>query len=437
MFFDIAITLVLVLLNGFFVAAEFAIVKVRASQLEVQAKTGNKVAVLARHIVSHLDGYLAATQLGITLASLGLGWTGEPVVAKIIIKIMSGLGLAIRPELAHDIALPIAFAVITILHIVFGELAPKSLAIQRSERTTLVVAYPLQFFYTIFRPFIWMLNSIANLLLKATGIQASHGSEVHSSEELKYIVTQGKESGMIKEGDFDIIINAFDFSNRMVKQVQIPRNQITAIDLYNFNEEALEKVIEDGYSRMPVYYKTFADIKGIVYLKDLLLRMRKNEPLNLEQIMRPAIFIPENMHIGKLLKEFQQKHHQMAIVVNEYGDITGIVTMEDLLEELVGEIQDEYDNEIPVVQQLNDTTFKVQASASLDDINELLPRPISKEGQIVTLAGILVFHFRRIPSLHEKVIVDNYEISIVQMKLNSIVTVIVKDLRPDKTSGDK
>jgi CBS domain containing-hemolysin-like protein len=429
MFFDIAITLVLVFLNGFFVAAEFAIVKVRASQLEIQAKTGNKAAILARHIVLHLDGYLAATQLGITLASLGLGWTGEPVVAKMIIGLMSAVGLTIRPELAHDIALPIAFAVITILHIVFGELAPKSLAIQRSEKTTLIVAYPLQFFYTIFRPFIWLLNSIANLLLKATGIHATHGAEVHSSEELKYIVTQGKESGMIKEGDFDIIINAFDFSNRMVKQVQIPRNQITAIDMYNFNEEALEKVIEDGYSRMPVYNKTFAEIKGIVYLKDLLLRMRKNEPLDLEQIMRPAIFVPENMHIGKLLKEFQQKHHQMAIVVNEYGDITGIVTMEDLLEELVGEIQDEYDNEAPVVQKTGEKTYRIQASASLDDINELLPRPISKEGQIVTLAGILVFHFRKIPAPKDRIIIDNYEVVILQMKLNSIVTVLLRDLK--------
>jgi CBS domain containing-hemolysin-like protein len=429
MFFDIAITLVLVFLNGFFVAAEFAIVKVRASQLEIQAKTGNKAAILARHIVLHLDGYLAATQLGITLASLGLGWTGEPVVAKMIIGLMSAVGLTIRPELAHDIALPIAFAVITILHIVFGELAPKSLAIQRSEKTTLIVAYPLQFFYTIFRPFIWLLNSIANLLLKATGIHTTHGAEVHSSEELKYIVTQGKESGMIKEGDFDIIINAFDFSNRMVKQVQIPRNQITAIDMYNFNEEALEKVIEDGYSRMPVYNKTFGEIKGIVYLKDLLLRMRKNEPLDLEQIMRPAIFVPENMHIGKLLKEFQQKHHQMAIVVNEYGDITGIVTMEDLLEELVGEIQDEYDNEAPVVQKTGEKTYRIQASASLDDINELLPRPISKEGQIVTLAGILVFHFRKIPTPKDRIIIDNYEVVILQMKLNSIVTVLLRDLK--------
>jgi CBS domain containing-hemolysin-like protein len=274
-----------------------------------------------------------------------------------------------------------------------------------------------------------MLNSIANLLLKATGIHTTHGAEVHSSEELKYIVTQGKESGMIKEGDFDIIINAFDFSNRMVKQVQIPRNQITAIDLYHFNEEALEKVIEDGYSRMPVYNKTFAEVKGIIYLKDLLLRMRKNEPLDLQQIMRPAIFVPENMHIGKLLKEFQQKHHQMAIVVNEYGDVTGIVTMEDLLEELVGEIQDEYDNEAPVVQKTGDKTYRVQASASMDDINELLPRPVGKEGQIVTLAGILVFHFRKIPALNDRIIIDDYEVTILQMKLNSIVTVLLKDLK--------
>lgn len=427
MLLDVAITFVLVFLNGFFVAAEFAIVKVRASQLEVQAKTGNKAAVQARHIVMNLDGYLAATQLGITLASLGLGWTGEPVVAKIIINLMDSLGLAIKPELAHNIALPVAFAIITVLHIVFGELAPKSLAIQRSEKTTLAVAFPLQFFYTIFRPFIWLLNSIANMMLKLMGIHAIHGSEVHSSEELKYIVTQGKESGTIQEGDFDIIINAFDFSKRLVKQVQIPRNQVTAIDLYHFNEEALEKVIEDGYSRMPVYDKTFADIKGIVYLKDMLLRMRRNEKLELEKIMRPAIFVPENMHIGKLMKEFQQKHHQMAIVVNEYGDVTGIVTMEDLLEELVGEIQDEYDNEAPVAVAVGEHLYRVQASASLDDINELLPRPISKEGQIVTLAGILVFHFRRIPVINDRVLIDGYEITIQQMKHNSIVTVLMRD----------
>lgn len=429
MFFNLALTLLLVLLNGFFVAAEFAIVKVRASQLEMKAKTGNKNATLAKHIVSHLDGYLAATQLGITLASLGLGWIGEPVVSRIIIGIVSITGINISPSLAHDIALPFAFAIITILHIVFGELAPKSLAIQRSEKTTLLIAYPLQFFYTIFRPFIWMLNSIATVLLKAVGITTSHGAEVHSSEELRFIVEQGRESGTIQEADFNIIINAFDFSARMVKQVQIPRLQVTAVDLYGFNEEVLEKLIEDGYSRMPVYDKTFNDVKGVIYMKDILLKLRRKEPLDLVSITRPALFVPENMHIGKLLKEFQVKHHQMAIVVNEYGDVTGIVTMEDLLEELVGEIQDEYDNETPVVLQTGEKLYRVQASASLDDINELLPHPIQKEGQIVTLGGIVIFHLRRIPRLNDSITIDNYEVTVVQMKMNSIVSVLVKDLR--------
>lgn len=429
MFFNLVITFLLVALNGFFVAAEFAIVKVRASQLEVKVKMGHKAAGLAKHIVLHLDGYLAATQLGITLASLGLGWIGEPVVSRIIISIMELFGVDIKPELAHNIALPLAFAIITILHIVFGELAPKSLAIQRSEKTTLLIAYPLQFFYTIFRPFIWLLNSIAGILLKIAGITSAHGSDVHSSEELRYIVEQGRESGTIQEADFDIIINAFDFSGRMVKQVQIPRIQVTAVDINTFNEEeVLEKLIEDGYSRMPVYDKSFNDVKGIIYMKDILLKLRKKEPLDLNTITRPALFIPENMHIGKLLKEFQVKHHQMAIVVNEYGDVTGIVTMEDLLEELVGEIQDEYDNEAPVVIQTGEKMYKVLASASLDDINELLPRPIEKEGQIVTLGGIVIFHLRRIPKLNDTIVIDNYEVTVVQMKMNSIVSLLVKDL---------
>lgn len=428
MFFNLVITFLLVALNGFFVAAEFAIVKVRASQLEVKVKMGHKTAGLAKHIVLHLDGYLAATQLGITLASLGLGWIGEPVVSRIIIAAIELFGFTIKPELAHNIALPLAFAIITVLHIVFGELAPKSLAIQRSEKTTLLIAYPLQFFYTIFRPFIWLLNSIANVILKAIGITSSHGSEIHSSEELRYIVEQGRESGTIQEADFDIIINAFDFSGRMVKQVQIPRIQVTAVDLNTFNEEVLEKLIEDGYSRMPVYDKSFNDVKGIIYMKDILLKLRRKEPLDLKAITRPALFVPENMHIGKLLKEFQVKHHQMAIVVNEYGDITGIVTMEDLLEELVGEIQDEYDNEAPVVVQTGDKLYKVLASASLDDINELLPHPIEKEGQIVTLGGVVIFHLRRIPRLNDTVVIDNYEVTVVQMKMNSIVSLLVKDL---------
>src|SRR5215210_264237 len=238
---DIFITLLLVFFNGFFVAAEFAIVKIRSSQLEMEVKKGNKTAVLARHIVSHLDGYLAATQLGITLASLGLGWIGEPVVSKMIVSLMDGLGVQINEITAHKIALPVAFAIITILHIVFGELAPKSIAIQRSEGTTLAIAYPLRFFYILFRPFIWVLNGIANIILKVIGISAAHGSEVHSSEEMKYLVEQSKESGEMERNEYDIIISAFEFSERTVKHVLVPRTKVSAICLDDFGEEALEK----------------------------------------------------------------------------------------------------------------------------------------------------------------------------------------------------
>lgn len=426
---DIFITFLLVFLNGFFVAAEFAIVKVRASQLEIKVQADNHFAKLAKHITSHLDGYLAATQLGITLASLGLGWIGEPVVSKAILKFMHLVGIAIDPQLAHEIALPIAFALITILHIVFGELAPKSLAIQRSEKTVLFVAYPLQFFAIIFKPFIWFLNGIANRILKLLGISAAHGAEVHSSEELRYLVQQGKESGTIDETEYNIIKNAFDFSERTAKQVMIPRTQVLAIDINNFNETALEKVIEESYSRIPCYENNLDNIVGLVYLKDILLKMRKKEAIAIRQIMRPAIMTPETKRIGQLLKEFQTKHQQIAIVVNEYGGTVGIITMEDILEELVGEIQDEFDNEMPIVEKIASDSYIVLAMTPLDDINELIPHTIEKDEHYTTLAGYLIEKFGRIPNTNDKITSDNYEFTILKKSKSSITLVQLRELK--------
>lgn len=419
----IIITFLLVFFNGFFVAAEFAIVKIRVSQLETKVKKGNKTARLAKHIVNHLDGYLAATQLGITLASLGLGWIGEPVVSKLIVTLFSALGLNISEEMSHTIAMPVAFAIITVLHIVFGELAPKSIAIQRSEKTTLFISYPLQFFFIIFRPFIWVLNGFANFLLKLLGIRPVHGSEVHSSDELKYLVEQGRETGAIETSDIDLIINAFNFSALTVKQILIPRTQISGLNIEKFNESTLEKVIDDGYSRFPVYKGSLDHISGIIYIKDVLLKMRKQESINIGELMRPAIFIPESKHIGQLLKDFQRNRQQMAIVVDEYGDTKGIVTMEDLLEELVGEIQDEYDNESALVKKLDETTYLVQASGMLSDINKFLPYPIEVDDYYVTLAGVIINELNHIPKIKEKLTIANYEITILKMSNNAITTV--------------
>jgi CBS domain containing-hemolysin-like protein len=424
----ILITLLLVFMNGFFVAAEFSIVKVRASQIEMQAKAGHRRAGLSKYILNHLDSYLAATQLGITLASLGLGWIGEPVVSKLIINLMNGLGFTISDNLAEDIALPVAFAIITILHIVFGELAPKSIAIQYSKRTTLLVAYPLQLFYIVFKPFIWMLNGIANALLKILGLSGAHGSEVHSSDELKYLVTQGKESGVLEETNYNIISNAFDFSERTVRQVMIPRTQVTAIDLDNFNDPAIEKIIEESYSRLPCFEGTLDNVKGVVYLKDLLLKLKKNEPVRIRELMRPVLFIPEFKKIGSLLKEFQSKHQQLAVVVDEFGDTKGIVTMEDILEELVGEIQDEYDTEKPVVEKTGDGLFLAVASASIHDINKYLPFSIASQEQYETLAGILISQFKRIPNTNEKIVFDGYEFTIIKKISNTIIRVQIHKL---------
>jgi CBS domain containing-hemolysin-like protein len=429
MIFDLFITFLLVFLNGFFVAAEFALVKVRSSQLELSAKAGNRAAILAKHIVLHLDGYLAATQLGITLASLGLGWIGEPVVSKIIISMMDMVGLNINPELAHQIALPISFALITVLHIVFGELAPKSLAIQRSKETTLTVAYPMQVFFWVFRPFIWVLNGIANLLLSSIGIAPVHGSEVHSSDELKYLVMQGRDSGTIEESDYDIIKNAFDFSERTARQVMVPRTQISSANLNGFNENELARIIDEGYSRIPCHEGGIDNVIGVVYLKDILLKMRSSGPVNLRDIMRPILTVPATVRIGKLLKDFQVKHQQIALVVDEYGGTEGIITMEDILEELVGEIQDEYDNEIPALDKLGDNIYQLGGSVSLHDLNRALPHPIGENSEYETLAGCLIDHFGRIPNNNERINFDDFEFTVLKKSRNSIVLVKMVDQR--------
>ncbi len=425
---QVIITLVLVFLNGFFVAAEFAIVKIRASQLEQKAQDGNAMAILSKKIVSNLDGYLAATQFGITLASLGLGWIGEPVVSKILIGGMELVGLTLDPELAHQIALPAAFAIITVLHIVFGELAPKSIAIQRPEATTLFLSYPLHGFYLVFRPVVWILNGIANFILKGIGITPTHGSEVHSSDELRYLVQQQKESGMIEAADYDLIKNAFNFSERIAKQVMIPRPQIVGVDINDFNETKLEKIIEEGYSRIPVYEDTLDQIVGVLHLKDLLLKMRKNEEIILSELVRPVATVHESKPIGALLRDFQVNHQQMAVIIDEYGGVDGIVTMEDILEELVGEIQDEYDNETPIVKNESDNTYTVLGSASISDINDKLPHDIFKEGEYETLAGFLIWKFGRIPAVGEKLRTKHYEYTILKKQRSTISQVKITAL---------
>jgi CBS domain containing-hemolysin-like protein len=427
MIIDVFLAIFLVFINGFFVAAEFAIVKVRVSQIELKSKTGSKSAKLASHIVRHLDGYLAATQLGITLASLGLGWVGEPVVSKIVLRFMELINIEISDQLAHQIALPVAFGIITVLHIVFGELIPKSIAILRSEKTTLLIALPLNIFYWFFKPFIWSLNGIANMILKIIGIKEIHSSEIHNSDELKYLIQQTSENLVSDEIDYQIVKNAFDFSNLNAKQIMIPRNQIIAIDINNYSNKDIDLIIDKGYSRIPCYENSIDNVIGLIYIKDLLRVFKEKKELDLTKLIRPVILISEFKKVGNLLKEFQQKHIHLAVIINEFGESIGIVTMEDVIEELVGEIQDEFDAEISIVEKVNDTTFNVIATATLNDINEFLPFAIENDLKFETLAGVLIQVFGKIPNANEKTYLNNYKVTILK-RINNKISLVQLEL---------
>ncbi len=417
---DIFWTIFLVLANGFFVAAEFAIVKVRASQIELQAKSGSKVAKIAKSITDHLDGYLAATQLGITLASLALGWVGEAVMTQIVHQIFGLFNVELTGKLATNLGHVLAFSIITFLHIVFGELAPKSIAIQKPVATTMKIALPLQFFYYIFRPIIWLLNGFANFLLRLIGIQVSAHEASHSSEELQYLLEKGKESGALNNAEHELIKNVFDFNERIVKNIMVPRTKIVAVDKDDTAEEFINTVTEEGYSRIPIYDDNIDQIIGVVHTKDILPLIVKGKPVILKNIMRKPYFIPETKKINDLMTEFQQKRIQIAFVLDEFGGTAGMVTLEDIVEELVGEIQDEYDEETPVVEQISESEFMVDAGASVHDANGYLPLELPESSDYDTVAGLVSHLFEKIPDVGDSTEELGYRFTIIKKTQQNI-----------------
>jgi Hemolysins and related proteins containing CBS domains len=394
-------TLFLVFANGFFVAAEFAIVKVRASQIEIKLKTGSQVAQVAKHITNHLDGYLAATQLGITISSLALGWVGEAVMTDIVGSIFGWFDVELTGTVAKNLGHVLAFSIITVLHIVFGELAPKSMAIQRPVATTMNIALPLRFFYVVFRPIIWVLNGFANLLLRLLGFETNVGEAHHSSEELQYLLDQGRESGALNMAEHELIKNVFDFNERIVKNIMVPRTKISAVEMSCPVDAFIDVITKEGYSRIPIYDENIDRIIGIVHTKDILPIIAKKKELVLKNIIRKPYFIPETKKINDLMAEFQQKRIQIAIVLDEFGGTAGMVTLEDIVEELVGEIQDEYDEEIPVVEKISDTEYMVDASANVHDVNELLPVELPESNDYDTISGLVSDLFDKIPDVGE------------------------------------
>jgi CBS domain containing-hemolysin-like protein len=430
------LTLFLVLLNGFFVAAEFAMVRVRGSQIELKAKSGSQVAKVARSIMHNLDGYLAATQLGITIASLGLGWVGQEVATNLMLRMFSAFGLNITSNVIIDISHVVAFAFITVFHIVFGELAPKSIAIQRSIRTVMAISLPLRFFFAVFKPIIWILNGFANTVLKLIGITPVQGEASHSSEELQYLLEQGKETGALDSNEHELIQNVFDFNERVVKNIMVPRTKISGVDVNTGHEELVQIIISEGYSRMPVYDDVIDKIIGIVHAKDILPLLARSQEVILKDIIRKPYFVPETKKINDLMAELQQKRIQIAIVSDEFGGTAGMVTLEDIVEELVGEIQDEYDEEKPIVEKVNDREFIVNALAPIYDVNEHLPHDLPEDGDFDTVSGWLGDIFGKIPDVGEQKESNGYNITVLKKSDQNIESVKLELLINEEDAVD-
>lgn len=430
MILDIFITLFLVLLNGFFVAAEFAIVKVRNSQLQLRISAGSKLATIAKKLTDNLDEYLSATQLGITLASLGLGWIGEPVVAGMINNIIALLGFEIDPALAHKIALPIAFVTITVLHIVFGELAPKSMAIQQAEAVSLSIAIPLRIFYFIFKPFIWVLNSFANMFIRMIGFHSiREESELHSSDELRYLIKESTDSGVIELSEHKLLENIFEFSEIPVKQIMVPRGKIFGIEISIPPDEIVDRFIEEGFSRVPVYKNTIDNIIGVIYAKDFITMLLHSNLIILNDLIRPAFFVNEDEKINILLTDMQRRKYHIAIVLDEFGGTAGLVSLEDIIEEIVGEIQDEYDHESPIIIRISDNEYSVSAHATIDDANEFLPEPLPDADEYETVGGLVIYELNRIPELNEVITIGSYSFKITKRTKRSIETICITYLK--------
>jgi CBS domain containing-hemolysin-like protein len=430
------LTVFLVLLNGFFVAAEFAMVRVRGSQIELKIKTGSLAAKITKSIMNNLNGYLAATQLGMTIASLGLGVIGEGVVTNVMLNFFSLFGLSITSNLVINICRVVAFMLITVMSIVFGELVPKTISIQRSVRTALAVSTPLRLFFIVFRPIIWVLNTFANFILRILGINPFQGETHHSSEELQYLLEQGKETGALDSNEHELIQNVFEFNERVVKNIMVPRTKISGVDINTPKDELLETLITEGYSRIPVYDDVIDKIIGIVHAKDILPLLARNEEIVLKNIIRKPYFIPETKKINDLMAELQQKRIQIAIVLDEFGGTAGMVTLEDIVEELVGEIQDEYDEEKPIVEKVNNSEFIVNALAPIYDVNSHLPHDLPEDGDYDTVSGWLGHIFGKIPDVGEQKESNGYNITVLRKSDQNIESVKLELLINEEDAVD-
>ncbi|MGH8092871.1 MAG: hemolysin family protein [Chthoniobacterales bacterium] len=403
----------LVALNGFFVAAEYSIIKVRISQLDALIDEGERRASFARHVRSHLDSYLSATQLGVTLASLGLGWAGEQFLASIL-QPFFGLIHVHSAAFVTTVSVVLAFLGITFLHIVFGELAPKYVAIANPLPVSLRLVRTLTMFHLIFRPFIWLLNQSSNFFLqKMLRFKPVSGAELaHSEEELRLILDQSEKSDELSSLGRDILVNALDMRRRVVRDIMTPRGEVVYLDIEESFDENVKKALESRHTRFPLCRGHLDNTIGLIHIKELVPLMRDPAP-DLMKIRHDLIPVPEMMPLEKLLNLFLVRHAHLAIVVDEYGGTVGMVTMENVLEELVGDIQDEFDTEKAEFRKINDGEFMVAGGLGLYELRDLADIEL-ENADVSTVGGYVTHLLGHLPKQGEQVQIEDYRVTVTQ-----------------------
>ena len=417
-------------LNGLFVAAEFAFVKIRATQVDGLEREGRAAAGMVRAATDKLDAYLAVCQLGITISSLGLGALGEPAVAVVIEPILEPLG--VQEGLLHAISFAVAFGIITFLHVVFGELAPKSIAIQSPEGTSLFVAPFMRFFYYLLLPGIFLFNGTANLFIRLLGYPpASEGDDTHTETEIRTLVGQSARRGMLEHDEGEMIGAVFELNDKVAREIMVPRPDVVSLPS-EMNLRKLVSVAAAGnYTRYPVYEDDSPDrIIGAVHVKDVLRAVESegglDAHLTARDLAREVLVVPENRPIDGILEEFQRQELQMAIVIDEWGSFEGLFTLEDIIEEIVGEIRDEFDEEEPAVRRLPDGSYSVDGRIPIGVVNEALGSGFESE-DFDTIGGLVLGAIGRAPEVGDEVHLDGYLLRVDEVDGPRVAQVIARE----------
>ena len=415
--------------NGFFVAAEFAIVKVRSTQLTELAEQGSIRARMARKLTRHLDAYLSATQLGITLSSLALGWIGEPAFHHLLQPLFARLDLG--PKAETSISATVAFVIISVLHIVLGELAPKSVAIQKPVHTSLWIAHLLHAFYVVTYPAIFVLNGISRMILRVFGLQPTneHLEAAHSPEELRLILRGSEKAGILSEENREIIEGVFQFSKRTARQIMVPRTDVVVLSTTKSIEENLETIRTTRHTRYPLCEGTLDQTVGLIHVKDLMLAQLRGPGRRLEDLKRDILFVPENSTVESLLSQFIEHKTHMAVILDEYGGASGIVSLENITEELFGQIQDEFDRERPEIEPLGNGRYRVRGDYLIEDLADRLKIDVG-EPEEETVGGYVAARLGREVTAGDHVSMSDLSITVLEAERFRVRWVLVQVAMP-------